>query len=70
MPKCRERIAAVRAFRLVSNLYNPETMPADLLRARESLDAAVESAYGATFNNNEEKMVAHLLERYAELDPS
>lgn len=68
--RCAQAVLDARAAHptlAVSTLYNPETMPADLLRAHESLDAAVESAYRSTFNNNEEQMIAHLLERYAEL---
>lgn len=38
----------------------------DLVKAHSDLDAAVESAYGMSFDGDEEKIVAHLFELYAE----
>lgn len=47
-------------------LYDPETMPDDLLAAHQALDVAVEAAYGVNFNGDEEKIVAHLFKLYEE----
>lgn len=47
-------------------LYNPDTMPDDLLAAHKALDAAVEAAYGVDFGGDEEKIVAHLFKLYDE----
>lgn len=51
----------------LSVLYDPNLMPPDLVRAHAALDKAVEKAYGARFDGNEDKMVAHLFEMYAML---
>ncbi len=53
--------------RTIADLYDPDKMPADLAAAHHALDAAVEAAYGIKFNGNEEKIVAHLFNLYAEL---
>ena len=45
-------------------LYDPDTMPDDLLSAHRALDAAVEAAYGVDFGGDEEKIVAHLFKLY------
>ena len=45
-------------------LYNPETMPPDLLKAHQRLDALVDKAYGRKFANDAER-VAHLFDLYA-----
>ena len=45
-------------------LYNPETMPRDLLKAHQHLDALVDKAYGKKFANDAER-VAHLFDLYA-----
>ena len=45
-------------------LYNPDTMPDDLISAHQALDAAVEAAYGVDFGGDEEKIVAHLFKLY------
>jgi len=64
-----ERILKIRAdyseFSL-STLYNPETMPYELLQAHRKLDAAVEKAYGRKFADDAER-VAFLFEKYSEL---
>ena len=49
-----------------ADLYDPDFMPPDLRHAHEYLDAAVEAAYGVSFAGDEERMVAHLFELYAE----
>lgn len=46
-------------------LYNPETMPPDLLKAHQHLDALVDKAYGKKFADDAER-VAHLFDLYAE----
>lgn len=50
----------------LAELYDPDTMPADLLTAHKDNDAAVEAAYGVNFGGDEEKIVAHLFKLYAE----
>lgn len=45
-------------------LYNPETMPPDLLKAHQHLDALVDKAYGKKFANDAER-VAYLFDLYA-----
>lgn len=54
------------ADKSLAELYDPDKMPADLLAAHKSLDAAVEAAYGVDFGGDEEKIVAHLFKLYAE----
>ncbi len=46
-------------------LYNPETMPPDLVKAHQKLDALVDKAYGRTFADDAER-VAHLFKLYAQ----
>ena len=46
-------------------LYNPETMPPDLVKAHQKLDALVDKAYGRTFANDAER-VAYLFNLYAQ----
>lgn len=52
----------------LADMYNPdnEFLFADLMRAHDQLDAAVESAYGVDFDGDEDKIVAHLFNLYAE----
>lgn len=50
----------------LATLYNPETMPYELLQAHRKLDAAVEKAYGRKFADDAER-VAFLFEKYSEL---
>ena len=47
----------------LSDLYNPLTMPRELLRAHQKLDKTVESAYGKIFASDAER-VAHLFYLY------
>jgi len=49
----------------LADLYDPDFMPPDLLKAHKALDKAVEQAYGVNFNGDEEKIVAHLFKLYA-----
>lgn len=49
----------------LSDMYNPLTMPNDLLRAHKALDIAVMSAYGYSLKSTtEEKCAADLLRQY------
>ncbi|MDR1779312.1 MAG: hypothetical protein LBR50_01100, partial [Tannerella sp.] len=50
----------------LADLYDPITMPADLLKAHQSLDREVDKAYGRAFADDAER-VAFLFERYKEL---
>lgn len=50
----------------LADLYDPDTMPVELMKAHRHLDRAVEKAYGRSFASEEEQ-VAFLFERYAEL---
>ena len=50
----------------LATLYNPETMPYELLQAHRKLDSAVEKAYGRKFTDDAER-VAFLFEKYSEL---
>jgi hypothetical protein len=54
------------AISTLADLYDPITMSADLLKAHQALDRAVEKAYGRTFADDAER-VAFLFERYREL---
>ena len=48
-------------------LYNPLTMPPDLLYAHQKLDKAVEKAYGRSFRNDSERIIA-LFNKYSSID--
>ena len=50
----------------LADLYDPLTMPPELVAAHRKLDAAVEKAYGRKFKDDAER-VAYLFERYSEL---
>ena len=52
----------------LADMYDPknETFFPELVAAHRELDAAVEAAYGVDFNGDEEKIVAHLFNLYAE----
>lgn len=50
----------------LADLYDPLTMPAELVAAHRRLDAAVERAYGQRFADDAER-VAFLFEKYREL---
>lgn len=52
----------------LAELYDPnnETFFPELMSAHRALDAAVEAAYGVKFDGDEEKIVAHLFNLYAE----
>ena len=50
----------------LADLYDPLTMPPELLKAHQKLDKAVEKAYGREFANDGER-VAYLFELYQKL---
>ena len=47
-------------------LYDPLTMPKELLKAHQKLDKVVESAYGRSFDDDSQR-VAYLFELYQKL---
>lgn len=51
----------------LADLYDPLTMPPDLLRAHQALDRAVDAAYGVKGCKNEAERVAFLFQRYQAL---
>lgn len=57
----------------LADLYDPLTMPIELLKAHEANDKAVLSLYGLAPDSTEEQIVAHLMELYKqkvdELEP-
>ena len=50
----------------LADLYNPLTMPKELLKAHRKLDKAVEAAYGKSFTTDAER-VTHLFNLYKEM---
>ena len=48
-------------------MYNPLTMPANLVKAHNELDKAVDSAYNFTGKKDDAARVAFLFEKYQEL---
>lgn len=50
----------------LADLYDPLTMPADLTKAHQALDHAVDAAYGKTTFKTEAERVAHLFKLYQE----
>lgn len=64
---CVKDILAVRekySEKTMAELYDPDKMPADLLKAHESLDLVVESCYRKKPFVNDEDRLAHLFKRY------
>ncbi len=51
----------------LADLYDPDLMPPDLIKAHKKLDKLVEKAYGKIFNNDSER-VAFLFEEYQKLN--
>ncbi len=51
----------------LADLYDPLTMPPELVKAHQALDRAVDVAYGKTVFKTEAERVAFLFERYQEL---
>ena len=54
----------------LATLYNPNTMPADLLKAHKALDKAVDVCYGKKVFKSEPERLEFLFERYKELSSS
>ena len=51
----------------LADLYDPMTMPPELVKAHQTLDRAVDAAYGKTGFKTEAERVAFLFERYQQL---
>jgi hypothetical protein len=51
----------------LADLYDPLTMPPELVKAHQALDRAVDAAYGKTAFKTEAERVAFLFERYQQL---
>jgi hypothetical protein len=51
----------------LADLYDPLTMPPDLVKAHQTLDKAVDAAYGKVGFKTEAERVAFLFERYQQL---
>ena len=51
----------------LADLYDPLTMPPELVKAHQALDRAVDNAYGKTTFKTEAERVAFLFERYQQL---
>ena len=51
----------------LADLYDPLTMPPELVKAHQTLDRAVDAAYGKTTFKTEAERVAFLFERYQQL---
>ena len=50
----------------LADLYDPRTMPADLVKAHSHLDALVDKAYGLSSSVTDAERVAHLFKLYAD----
>jgi hypothetical protein len=51
----------------LADLYDPLTMPPELVKAHQALDRAVDAAYGKTNFKTEAERVAFLFERYQQM---
>jgi hypothetical protein len=51
----------------LADLYDPLTMPPELVKAHQTLDRAVDAAYGKSTFKSEAERVAFLFERYQQL---
>ena len=51
----------------LADLYDPRTMPPDLVKAHAHLDALVDKAYGLSPSCTDADRVAHLFKLYAEM---
>jgi hypothetical protein len=51
----------------LADLYNPETMPAELCDAHKDLDDAVDACYGYTGKKDDASRVAFLFRLYGDL---
>jgi hypothetical protein len=50
----------------LATLYDPNTMPPELIKTHQKLDKAVETSYGRIFENDEQR-VSYLFEQYQKL---
>ncbi|MDO5845814.1 MAG: hypothetical protein Q4Q04_02705, partial [Methanocorpusculum sp.] len=67
--KCAQAVLDARALypeSSLADLYDPLTMPQELMKAHTALDKAVERAYGRKFAD-EGEIVGYLMEQYKEL---
>jgi hypothetical protein len=58
---------AIHENSTLADLYNPLTMPANLVKAHNELDKAVDAAYNFTGKKDDAARVAFLFEKYQEL---
>lgn len=58
---------AAHPLATLADLYDPLTMPSNLVKAHQALDKAVEAAYGKKDFKSESERVAFLFERYQAL---
>ncbi|RZU99722.1 class I SAM-dependent DNA methyltransferase [Spiribacter vilamensis] len=58
---------ALYPAKTMSELYDPDKMPADLLAAHRALDLAVEQAYRSTLFRNDNERLEYLFKRYETL---
>ena len=68
---CAQAVLDARAAHpdsTLADLYDPDNdwLYPDLMAAHKALDAAVEDAYGVDFGGDEERIVAHLFDLYAQ----
>ena len=61
------RCAKANQHANMAMLYNPDTMPAELVKAHAVLDKAVDAAYGYTGKKDDTSRVAYLFELYQAL---
>ncbi|MFC6619764.1 type IIL restriction-modification enzyme MmeI [Deinococcus radiophilus] len=54
----------------LAQMYDPNLMPADLRKAHNQLDRAVEALYGLKAGSTEAQRLSKLLELYQELVPT
>ena len=69
--RCAQAVLDARAAQdgaTLADMYDPdnEMFFPDLMRAHRELDASVEAAYGVEFDGDEERIVAHLFNLYAD----
>ncbi|MGD9887897.1 MAG: class I SAM-dependent DNA methyltransferase [Halothiobacillaceae bacterium] len=68
--QCAQAVLDARAdfpAATLADLYDPRTMPPELVKAHQALDKAVDAAYGVRSFESEAKRVAFLFERYQQL---
>ena len=68
--RCTEKILAERERhpeKTIAQLYDPDTMPADLLEAHRALDAAVEKCYRVKPFTSDEERLEYLFTLYEQM---